>query len=192
MMGVNFKIREERGAQMDLRASFALIVFAVGCPAAVAATVPDIVRSRQSDMKEIATSTKVMADMFKEPDTYASGSFGTAAEEIIARSGSHLTANFSELAAAPGSKATDAIRDERARFAALAENLKTYATALAAAAHDHPDSMTEDMRMKANEPMEGGLLGIAPRPSQKMSAEHAFHLMLQTCASCHARFRQRD
>lgn len=177
---------------MELRVSLTLIVFAVGCSAAVAATVPDLVRLRQSDMKEIAASTMVMADMFKNPDTYSSGTFKTAAEVIVAGSGSHLVANFSELAAAPGSNATDAIRDDRAHFTELAENLKTYATALADAAHDHPDAMTENMRMKADEPMEGGLLGTAPRPSKKMSAEHAFHLMLQTCASCHARFRQRD
>lgn len=177
---------------MDLRASFTLIVFAVGCSAAVAATVPDLVRLRQNDMKDIAASTKVMADMFKNPERYSSGAFATAAGVIVARSGNHLVANFAELAAAPGSKATDVIRDDRAHFTELAENLKAYATALAAAAHDHPNGMTEDMRMKPDEPMESGLLGTAPRPSQKMSAEHAFHLMLQTCASCHARFRQRD
>jgi len=173
-------------------AGMAVIVITVGWSAAVAATVQDLVRLRQSDMKEIATSTKVLAEMFKNPETYASSTFEKAAEVVVARSGRHLVANFSDLAAAPGSKATDAIRDDRSRFAELAENLKTYASALAAAAREHPEAMTEDMRMKAAEPTEGGLLGITPRQSQKMSAEHAFHLMLQTCASCHARFRQRD
>lgn len=178
--------------QMDLRASLLMIAFAVGCSVAVAATVPDIVRSRQSDMREIAASTKVMADMFKDPNTYASGMFETAAGKIIARSGTHLVANFADLAAAPGSKATDAIRENRIHFAKLAENLKTYATALEVAARNHPDAITDDMRMNAQEPMEGGLLGTTPRTSQKMSAEHAFHLMLQACASCHSGFRQRD
>lgn len=177
---------------MELRAGMTLIVLAFGCSAAVAATVQDLVRLRQSDMKEIAASTKVIADMFKDPNTYSSGRFETAAGKIIVRSGTHLVANFADFAAAPGSKATDAVRENRIHFAKLAENLKTYATALEVAARDHPDAMTDDMRMNSDEPMEGGLLGTTPRTSQKMSAEHAFHLMLQACASCHSGFRQRD
>lgn len=110
--------------------------------------------------------------------TYASGTFEATTGQIITRSGSHLVANFSEVAAASGSKATDAIRDERAHSGELAENLKTYATAMAAAAHEHPYAMSEDMKMKPGEPVEGGLFGPAPRPSQRVSAEHALHLML--------------
>jgi hypothetical protein len=40
--------------------------------------------------------------------------------------------------------------------------------------------------------MGGGPLGTHVRDEQSLSAmpaEHAFHLMLQTCTTCHARFR---
>jgi hypothetical protein len=52
--------------------------------------------------------------------------------------------------------------------------------------------MPASMRMKPGEAMGGGPLGTHVRNEQElsaMSAEHAFHLMLQTCTTCHARFR---
>lgn len=51
--------------------------------------------------------------------------------------------------------------------------------------------MTEDMKMKATNLWRVNFSGPR-RPSQKVSGEHAFHLMLQTCAACHARYRERD
>ncbi len=177
---------------MTLKTAVILSVSLIGVTSAIAGTASEIVQSRQSAMKELAAATKVMAGMFKEPRSYSASSFGAAAREIEARAGGRLVETFAHLGAAPGSKATDAIKDDPAHFAELADNLKTYATALESAARDHPEAMTDDMRMKAGEAMEGGLLGVAPRSSQKMSAEHAFHLMLQTCASCHSRFREKS
>ena len=177
---------------MNIKATFSVIFVFVGVSAANADSATEIVKARQSDMKSIAVSTKAMAGMFNAPDTYVSSVFQAAAGEIVRRAGGHLVSEFQDVTVSTGSKATDAVAKDRARFAELAENLRSYAAALEEAARAHPGQMTQDMRMKAHEPMEGGLFGTAIRSPAKMSAEHAFHLMLQTCASCHSRFRERD
>jgi len=48
------------------------------------------------------------------------------------------------------------------------------------------------MRMQGGDAMTGGPLAKkadAVREVSSVPAEHAFHLMLQTCTSCHAKFR---
>ncbi len=174
---------------MRLPAMLASALLVSGISVAAAQTVTEIVLSRQRDMKEISDATKAMAGMFKSPETYDARAFGNAAGLIADKAGSHLILNFSVVASAPGSSASASVSEDKAHFAELAESLKLYALALGAAARAHPGKMTEDMRMTASEPMEGGLLGT--RPAEAVSAEHSFHLMLQTCASCHSRFRER-
>lgn len=52
--------------------------------------------------------------------------------------------------------------------------------------------MPASMRMKPGEAIGGGPLGTHLRNKQELSAmpaEHAFHLMLQACTTCHVRFR---
>ena len=53
--------------------------------------------------------------------------------------------------------------------------------------------MADGMRMKPGDPMGGGPLGTRTMNKvslSEMAAEHAFHLMLQTCTACHTRFRE--
>jgi cytochrome c556 len=162
------------------------------CVTTTATAVDDTVRDRQHDMKEIAAAAKAIAEMFKETETYSSSAFKLAATSISVRADQRLVDHFATMTVAEGSKATEAIAAEPDRFAALARDLKSYADALASAADRHPGAMSEDMRMKTGEPMGGGPLGTRVRNEatlSSMSAEHAFHLMLQTCSSCHVRFR---
>ncbi|WP_342394657.1 hypothetical protein [Sinorhizobium numidicum] len=66
------------------------------------------------------------------------------------------------------------------------------ALAVASTAADrNPEALGPGMRMRGGDAMMGGPLAktIDARDAAAMSAEHAFHLMLQTCISCHARFR---
>ncbi|MDX3925153.1 MAG: cytochrome c [Shinella sp.] len=152
----------------------------------------EAVAIRQREMKDIASATKTIADMFKSPATYSSQDFKQAARSISDRADQRLVRHFTTVTTADGSKVTDVISTERDRFAELARDLKTYADALYSAADKHPDVMSDDMRMKEGEPMGGGPLGTRMRKEtsiSKMSAEHAFHLMLQTCTSCHSKFR---
>lgn len=159
----------------------------------VAAGLDETVAIRQREMKEIAAATKIIADVFKFPEKYSSQDFKQAARAISNRAGQRLVENFDMVTTADGSKATEAIGGARDRFDDLAQDLKTYADRLATAADEHPDKMTEDMRMTDKEPMGGGPLGTRMRSEasvSSMSAEHSFHLMLQTCTACHSRFRR--
>lgn len=152
----------------------------------------DIVALRQADMKAIAVATKTIAGMFKAPTTYSPAEFRSAADAIRDKSGEVLISHFATEVPDPRSKAKPDIIEERERFDRLANDLKAYATALSAAADKNPTTMTESMRMKPGEPMGGGPLGIHIQSETRLSsipAEHAFHLMLQACTTCHSRFR---
>ncbi|WP_431323564.1 cytochrome c [Rhizobium sp. YTU87027] len=166
------------------------VIFMTVASAAVCAE--DIVTVRQADMKAIAAATKSIAGMFKVPSTYSSPEFKWAAELIRDKAGQTLIDHFSVEAASPASKAKPNITEERERFDRLANDLKSYAAALAVAAEKNPTDMTDSMRMKPGEPMGGGPLGTHVQSEAELSsipAEHAFHLMLQTCTTCHVRFR---
>lgn len=156
-----------------------------------AAGEPDgIVFNRQSEMKEIASAAKTIAAMFKTPETYSSVLLGEAARTISDRADQRLLDHFSTIVVAENSKASADIVTDQDRFAELAANLKLYSSALAEAAERHPDAMTDEMRMKETEPMEGGIFGTRKKANtSSMSAEHLFHMILQTCTTCHSRFR---
>lgn len=164
--------------------TFTMMTIAIG--------LEDVVADRQREMKEIAAATKTISDMFKAPETYSAEFFKVAARAISERADQRLVDHFASVTVAEGSKATNEVATDHDRFGELARDLKTYADTLASAADRHPSSMSEDMRMKQGEPMGGGPLGTRMRKEttvSSMSAEHAFHLMLQTCTSCHSRFR---
>ncbi|OHV19284.1 cytochrome C [Rhizobium sp. RMa-01] len=152
----------------------------------------DVVVLRQADMKAMAAAAKSISGMFKDPASYKAVEFRWAADTIRDKSGVVLAGHFAIEAAGPQSKAKPNILEERDRFDRMANDLRDYAVALDAAAEKNPGPMPASMRMKPGEPMGGGPLGTHVRNEQELSempAEHAFHLMLQTCATCHARFR---
>ncbi|MBB3644487.1 cytochrome c556 [Rhizobium sp. BK619] len=160
---------------------------AIASPAA-----DDVVGLRQADMKAMAAAAKTISGMFRDPASYKAGEFKWAADTIRDRSGAVLSGHFASEAASPQSKAKPNILKERERFDRIANDLRDYAIALDAAAENNPGPMTASMRMKPGEAMGGGPLGTHVRNEQKLSAmpaEHAFHLMLQTCTTCHVRFR---
>jgi cytochrome c556 len=165
----------------------AVLTAAIASPAA-----EDVVAIRQADMKAMAAAAKSISDMFKDPASYKAGEFKWAADTIRDRSGAVLSGHFASEAASPQSKAMPNILAERGRFDRIANDLHDYAVALDAAAASNPGPMTASMRMKPGEAMGGGPLGTHVRNEEDLStmaAEHAFHLMLQTCTTCHVRFR---
>lgn len=172
----------------------ALGVFLIACSSEGFAQSDPVVVTRQQEMKAIAAAAKSIAGMFKSPETYSSQLFSDAAATIRERSGPRLIDHFSSVIIADGSKATEAIATDHEKFAKLALDLKRYADILGKAAQQNPDEISEDMRMKGGEQMEGGPLGSRRKTgmsSTEMSAEHAFHMMLQTCTSCHTTFRSK-
>ncbi|MFL5013513.1 c-type cytochrome [Rhizobium sp.] len=152
----------------------------------------DLVALRQADMKAMAAASKTIFGMFKDPASYKAAEFRWAADTIRDKSGAVLSGHFASETASPQSKAKPNILEERERFDRIANDLRDYAVALDAAAEKNPGPMPASMRMKPGEAMGGGPLGTHVRNEQEllaMPAEHAFHLMLQTCTTCHARFR---
>jgi cytochrome c556 len=148
--------------------------------------------ARQLDMKSMAEAAKLIDGMFKGRTPYDSGLFKAAAETIYQTSGSALVAHFEGNPVIVGSGASSTIMTERAEFTALANDLGVYANSLSSAAESHTDALTPDMRMKAGDVIGLGPFGKKVDPTTEISsmpAEHAFHMMLQTCTSCHARFR---
>lgn len=165
----------------------AALMTAIASPAA-----EDVVAFRQADMKAMAAAAKTMSGMFEDPASYKAAEFRWAADTIRERSGVVLSGHFASEAASPQSKARPNILEERDRFDRIANDLRDYAAALDAAAQKNPGPMPASMRMKPGEAMGGGPLGTHVRNEHELSAmpaEHAFHLMLQTCTTCHARFR---
>ena len=165
----------------------AVLLTAIPSPAA-----EDVVALRQADMKAMAAAAKTISGMFKDPGSYKAAEFRWAADTIRDRSGSVLSGHFASEAASPQSKAKPNIIEERDRFDRIANDLRDYAVALDAAAEKNPGPMPASMRMKPGEAMGGGPLGTQVRNERELSAmpaEHVFHLLLQTCTTCHARFR---
>ena len=156
-----------------------------------------IVAARQASMKEMAAAAKAIAEMFDGRRAYEPAAFRVAAGTLSARTGPALIAEFPGGSVGPPSGARPEIEQARSEFEALARHIGRLADALAAKAGNAPDEITTDMRMGVGLPMDGGsLLGKRPGAAQadpaKMPAEHLLHLILQDCASCHSKFRQKQ
>lgn len=155
-----------------------------------------IVAERQAAMKEMARAAKTIADMFEGKLSYDAVVFKDAAETIRRQSGDALVTEFPPGSFGGRSDTSAEIDKSRAEFAALAGHLEKFASALSAAADAAPDGITKSMRMGQGMITGGSLLGktragkVEADPS-RMPAEHVFHLMLQDCASCHAKFREK-
>ncbi|QPC88986.1 cytochrome c (plasmid) [Mesorhizobium sp. NBSH29] len=155
-----------------------------------------IVAARQAAMKEMARAAKTIAGMFQGKLSYDAAAFKDAAETIRRHSGEVLVKEFLPGSFGGLSDATAEIDRSRAEFAALAGHLETFASALSSAADAAPDGITKSMRMGQGMITGGSLLGKAragkaEADPSRMPAEHVFHLMLQDCASCHAKFREK-
>jgi cytochrome c556 len=153
------------------------------------ASASDIVESRQSDMKAMASAAKTLNEYFVGKRRYDLAKFRTAADSIRRNAG-RITGHFARIVEAPTSAASPFIKVDHVKFDMLAHQLEQYAGQVSAAAMVG-DRLPEGMRMKPAEVVEGG-----PFANKKLrlnvssyTSEHAFHMMLQTCTSCHASFR---
>lgn len=172
---------------------FPIAAFAAAISVATAQTVPPSnVTQRQDGMKAMADAAKRINAMFKDSTPYDATMFKAASETIRSHSGTDLSALFDGSVTAAGSKASASIETDRQQFDKLAADLEIYASALSVAADRNPDKLGPGTRMQTGDAMGGGPLAKkadAARDAASVPAEHAFHLMLQTCTSCHAKFR---
>ena len=163
-----------------------------GAALAVAAeSVSPAVRARQADMKEISAAAKAISEFFSGKRPYQASEFRRNADVISIRAGEHLVARFATTTSAAGSDAKPEIETDRDKFAELSRQMEVYANRLRDSA-EAGGAMPQSMRMKASEAIEGSPFAKRKDKAPDVdaySSEHAFHLMLQTCTSCHAAFR---
>jgi cytochrome c556 len=157
---------------------------------------PDIIKARRSSMKAMAEAGKTIAGMFEGKLPYDAAVFKQSAETISRHSGDALIIEFPATTLGPPSAAKSEIDQSREEFDALARKVASFATVISAAADKAPNGITQDMRMGSSSTMGSSLLGkrkVSPGEEDitKLSAEHAFHLMVQECSSCHAKFREK-
>jgi cytochrome c556 len=157
--------------------------------------VAPVVAKRQASMKAMANAAKTISGIFDGKLAYDAVAFKEAAETIRRRSGNAMVDEFPAGSLGEPSAAKAEI-EPREEFAVIAGHLESLATALSDAADDAPDGITEAMRMKPGMAMGSSLLGkraggTADADPSKMPAEHLFHLMLQDCTNCHAKFREK-
>jgi cytochrome c556 len=165
-----------------------IVMLSASAAVALSAAVAD----RQASMKAMATAVKTIDSMFKDPSIYSAEKLKQAAETISRNSGTELGSHFPDPVVVDGSYASAEISANRDHFDQLASDLKSYADLISTAADKNPHVMSPEMRMKPGEAMGGGPFGVHVEDKAKLAslpAEHAFHLMIQTCTTCHARFR---
>lgn len=156
---------------------------------------PDrIVAERKASMKAMAQAAKTISGMFEGKLSYEAAAFKDAIDTIRRKSGDALVSEFPAGSFGGQSDATAEIDRSREEFTALAFHLEEFASALSEAAEGAPDGITDDMRMAHGGLMGGSLLGrradeAGESDPSKIPAEHVFHLMLQDCTGCHAKFR---
>ncbi len=156
-----------------------------------------VVKDRQASMKAMAEAAKTIAGMFEGRTDYDATAFKLAAETLRTKSGDALIAEFPRGSIGGSSTAKAEIDQFPDEFAALAHHVQTLASALSAAADTAPDGITDSMRMKPGTAgMGSSLLGKRANSTKELDpseipAEHVFHLMLQDCTSCHAKFRSK-
>lgn len=161
-----------------------------------AALAQDELRQRQVLMKEIAESMNRINRMFNGQEPYDGQVLKSAAETVRLRAGSTMVELFPDNSVSAVSQARPEIWERKEEFEELAYHLERFAGIVAEAGRQNPDELADAMRMRSGTPMGGGsLLGgrgtVWPGEDEDVAAEHAFHLMMETCASCHARFRYR-
>lgn len=139
----------------------------------------------------MSQAAKQLSAFFSSKVPYDAGAFRQAAQEIVALSGERLVGHFATTVQAEGSQASESIASERRKFEGMARDLERYAQRVADAAADGK-AMPSSMKMQGEEALMGGPFArnkTSDGDVSSFSSEHAFHMMLQTCAACHAAFR---
>lgn len=160
------------------------------------AEITTLFEERKAGMTAMASAARAIDEMFRGARTYSPESLAAAARSLRDNSGDAMRSRFPDDSLGAPSAARPEIAANRDEFDRIADRLETLAAHFSEFATSAPEAITDDMRM-GNQPMTGGsLLGARSRVLDddvtNMPAEHVFHLILETCTSCHARFRTRQ
>lgn len=183
------------GTSLDRRSLLMPAILLAGSLPLLALASPQssLVAERQTSMKQMAEAVKTIAGMFGGKTGFDPAALQGAATILRDYSGSMLFLAFPDDALElPESNAAAAISAERSRFEALALKLREVATAFDLKTRNAV-AITNDMRMGSSMVMGGSLLGAKTSREQAdlaaLPAEHLFHMMLETCTSCHGAYR---
>lgn len=163
-----------------------------------------IVKERMDAMMAMGKSVKAVAPMMRREIPYDAEVVKSAAQVFIAHSGEAMTKLFPEGSGGGASEATPEVWSEWEKFEVLAAQMGTYADGLALAADNGLSNSTggqmgQGMMMgsgSANNMMGSNvMMGGSVEPVMDfadMPADMAFNMVAQTCASCHATFREKE
>lgn len=156
-----------------------------------------IVKERMDLMKAMGDDMTLISDMIHGKKAYDAVAVREAAEAIASRGGNKIVSGFPEGTGHPPSEALPSVWQQPDRFRLLAEDVTTYATALAEAA-DNPRHMSGEAPMGAMMRGSGGMMGMmgmmgGGTPDAAALAagapELAFMALANTCSGCHEAFR---
>ncbi|MFH1344027.1 MAG: cytochrome c [Pseudomonadota bacterium] len=155
---------------------------------------PSTVERRQQAMKDMAAAAKTIAAMFSGDVAYDKTRLQEAASAFVLH-GSELSTLFTGSAETKSEADDRRIAAERKEFNEIAARLEELAVAFDRKAARAGSAITPDMRMGSSIPGGGSLLGARPSRGEvslnAVPAEHLFHLMLETCTTCHSKYRLR-
>ena len=163
-----------------------------------------IVKERMDAMMAMGASVKAVAPMMRREIPYDAEVVKSAAQVFATHSGEAMTKLFPEGSGGGASDATPEVWSEWERFEGLAAQLETYANGLAMAAgnglsESDNGQMGTGMMMGAGSAssMMGstGMMGGFAEPMMdfaEIPVDMAFNMVAQTCASCHAAFREKE
>ena len=164
-----------------------------------------IVKERMELMKDMKTSMKSLTEIFKGQVAYDAHRVRDAALALQNTAGKKLIMLFPEGSLHKPSEAKAEIWQDWDRFESLADRLEQYSAALSAAADNHtsgsgaesskPQGGSSNMMMGSNSSMMMGSTGrvagegLSAAELGKMPADKVFKMVVDTCSSCHTRFR---
>ncbi|MBX3572326.1 MAG: cytochrome c [Mesorhizobium sp.] len=155
---------------------------------------PSTVERRQQAMKDMAAAAKTIAAMFSGDVAYDKTGLQEAASAFVLH-GSELSTLFAGHARSESEADDQRIAAERKEFDEIAAGLEELALVFYRKAARAGDVLTPDMRMGSSVPGGGSLLGARPSRTEAdlsaIPAEHLFHMMLETCTTCHSKYRLR-
>lgn len=163
-----------------------------------------IVKTRMDAMMALGASVKAVAPMMRREIPYDAEVVKSAAQVFATHSGDAMTELFPEGSGGGASEATPEVWSEWEQFEGLAAQLESYANGLALAAGNglseaNAAQMGAGMMMGSGSStsMMGttGMMGGSVEPMMDfadMPADMAFNMVAQTCASCHASFREKE
>lgn len=161
-----------------------------------------VVKERMDGMMAMGDAVKSLSAMMRGEEDYDAAAVKMHGQTIETHAGDALVGLFPKGSDGASSEAKPAIWTDSANFEALASQLETYAIALQVAADNGPmmeDSTQRNMMggsgmMSSSDMMNGsGMMGdqtmMSPDALAKMPVDGVFNMLVQTCASCHAKYR---